>query len=61
MKSNLEFRKKTPVIIQKGIIQSLIQEGVLLYEFGKVSSLGFQKFQNQIHKYHVRKIIAAKT
>ena len=30
IKRNLEFRKKTLVIIQKGIIQSLIQERVFL-------------------------------
>ena len=30
MKRNLEFRKKTPVIIQKGIIRSFIQKRALL-------------------------------
>ena len=32
MKRNLEFRKKAPVIIQKGIIQSLIQKRFLLFQ-----------------------------
>ena len=42
-------------------LRTIVQSGVIVYIFGKVSSLRFQKFQNQIDNNHERQIAVPKT